>query len=227
MSLSSFASSWYQEHNRARLTHLASLGLALDGKRVLEVGSGPGDHTGFYIERGCTITAVDARRECLDALKARFPTVAVRQADMNEPHLFLSTDVVHCYGLLYHLQHPEVAIRSMASACRELLLLETCVSLGDSLKINPIFENDDFTQASSRIGCRPTRRWVFEELKKHFLFVYQTVTQPNHPEFPLNWHWAAITPGHGLIRVVLVASRSVLDSSLLSPVLLDRQVAQL
>ena len=37
-------------------------GLPLAGRKVLEAGCGPGDHTGFYLERGCSVDAVDARQ---------------------------------------------------------------------------------------------------------------------------------------------------------------------
>jgi hypothetical protein len=39
--------------NRARLEHLASLGLSLEGRSVLDVGSGPGHLAQFFVERGC------------------------------------------------------------------------------------------------------------------------------------------------------------------------------
>lgn len=68
----------YREHNRARLEDLQSLGLPLSDARVLELGSGPGDHTGFYVERRCRMTAVDARQECLDMPANRFPYVTSR-----------------------------------------------------------------------------------------------------------------------------------------------------
>src|SRR5271154_2654281 len=33
------------------------LGLPLQDRKVLEVGCGPGDHTGFFIEHGCSMVA--------------------------------------------------------------------------------------------------------------------------------------------------------------------------
>jgi hypothetical protein len=45
------------EINEARLAHLGSLGLPLDGRTVLEVGAGVGRLTGFFVE-----PAVLARR---------------------------------------------------------------------------------------------------------------------------------------------------------------------
>lgn len=110
--LANFFSPYYREHNQARLEHLASLGLPLVNRRVLELGSGPGDHTGFYIERQCAMVAVDARQECLDVLRQRYPEVTTVQCDLNSPEKLLglgSFDVVHCYGILYHLERPDTS----------------------------------------------------------------------------------------------------------------------
>jgi 2-polyprenyl-3-methyl-5-hydroxy-6-metoxy-1,4-benzoquinol methylase len=124
--LAYFSSEHYQTHNRARLEHLVSLGLPLAG-RVLELGSGPGDHTAFYIERGCSVVATDARDECLAELRTRFPQVEVRRMDLNQPEELRELglfDIVHCYGLLYHLESPEPVIAEVSGICRRLLLLE-------------------------------------------------------------------------------------------------------
>jgi SAM-dependent methyltransferase len=225
MSLNDFAAKAYQVHNAARLGHLASLGLPLDGKRVLEVGAGPGDHTGFYLERGCTVTSTDARQECVDELQARHPGVEAHVVDMNrmpmKPSERRAFDVVHCYGLLYHLEDPGTALRALAFACKGILLLETCVSVGDGLHINLVDEAAyDATQSATGHGCRPTREWVFHELQQHFEHVYQTITQPNHPEFPLDWTARSKT---ALSRAVFVGSREPLDESVFSASLLMHQ----
>jgi SAM-dependent methyltransferase len=223
--LAHFYSAHYKAHNDARLTHLASLGLPLDGRKVLEVGCGPGDHTGFYLERGCTISSVDARPECVEALRARYPCVGTAVVDMNAPNALNGLgkfEVVHCYGLLYHLEDPQTGIATMASVTSDMLLLESCVSARRSEEVYPARElARDFTQSIRGLGCRPTRQWLFKTLGRFFAFVYQTRTQPDHPEFPLDW--AMASDEHGLIRVVLVASRTVLEHPLLSPSLLEHQ----
>jgi SAM-dependent methyltransferase len=220
-----FYSAHYQTHNLARLSHLASLGLSLAGRQVLEVGCGPGDHTGFYLERGCSVFSVDARQECIEAVHARYPQVDTAQVDLNRPDALrgLGTfEVVHCYGLLYHLEDPKTGIANMASVCSDLLLLESRVSGNRSEDVYPAHERlDDFTQSVRGLGCRPTRRWLFKSLERYFPFVYQTKTQPNHPEFPLDWSTAS--GEQILIRIVLVASRTPLDLPLLSPGLLEKQ----
>jgi SAM-dependent methyltransferase len=220
-----FYSPHYQAHNSARLSHLASLGLPLEGRKILEVGCGPGDHTGFYLERGCSVCAVDARRECIEALRARYPSVDTAQVDLNAPDALRSHgkfEVVHCYGLLYHLEDPRIGIASMAAACSHLLLLESCVSVRKSGDFYPAQELAlDFTQSVRGLGCRPTRQWLFTALQQHFPFVYQTRTQPNHPEFPIDW--STFSDDAALVRVVLVASRRPLGMPILSPSILEKQ----
>lgn len=224
--LDSFFSTHYRNHNSARLAHLATLGLPLHNRHVLEVGSGPGDHTGFYLERGCRVFAIDARKECLRALKERFPQVKTEQIDMNEPASLVKLgtfEIVHCYGLLYHLHKPQAALGVMGQVCSHLMVLETCVSYGEDCALHFVHENnDDFTQAITPLACRPTRAWVFAELKRHFEFVYQTKTQPNHAEFPLDWS-KPVADG-SLIRAVFVAARHELDLPMLSSRILDSQV---
>ena len=86
-----------------------------------------------------------------------------------------------------------------------LLLLETCTSFGDLQSINIVAEQGP-SQAISGFGCRPTRPWVWDQLKASFEHVYVTATQPAHAEFPLDWD--AQWPPDRLSRSVFVASRT-------------------
>jgi len=211
-----FSSFHYQRHNSRRLEHLASLGLAIHGSTVLEVGAGIGDHTSFFIDRGCTVVSTDAREKNLRILRARYPDIRVAPLEMDDPDQSFTEvfDVVHCYGLLYHLKNPDRAIEFMSGRCRGMLLLETCVSFGDEAHLNPCEENvKDPTQAASGHGCRPTRPWVYDNLKKYFAHVYMPVTQPNHEEFPVDW--TDVPAAKSLTRAVFVASRERLDNVLL------------
>jgi hypothetical protein len=224
-SLDSFHSDEYRAHNRARLDHLASLGLPLDHRTVLELGSGPGDHTFFYLSRGCNVSAVDARQECLDALTERYPQVATHCIDLNDPS---RTDelgpfqVVHCYGILYHLERPELAIAAISRLCTEIAIVETCVSPGEGVEIPLVPElAEDYTQSITGRGCRPTRLWVFNQLKRWFAHVYVTATQPDHVEFPVDW--TVDLTGLPLVRCVFVASRMALESPLFIPGIPSRQ----
>ena len=206
----------YLRNDQRRLEHLASLGLNIAGSSVLEVGAGIGGHTSFFMDRGCQVLSTEARPENLEVLRLRYPEIQVKRLDLDhpDPSLTETFDIVHCYGLLYHLKEPAAAIKYMSARCRQLLLLETCVSYGDDESVNLCPEPEEtLSQSVHGIGCRPTRPWVFNQLKRHFEFVYMPVTQPNHAQFPVDW--TSSKPGDDLVRSVFVASRQQLENPLL------------
>lgn len=214
----------YLRHNARRLEHLASLGIPVAGASVLEVGAGIGDHTHYFLDRGCRVTVTEARRENLQVLMERYPDQDVQFMDMEQPYAIEGApfDVVYCYGLLYHLKTPLEALDYLGRNCRRLLLLETCVSFGVEGQL--VRENQaSATQAFSGIGSRPTRGDIFDRLRSQFEHVYVPLTQPNHEEFPLDWTAPEQHPAETLSRAVFIASRQPLDNPLLVAGLPDRQ----
>jgi hypothetical protein len=209
-----FSAPAYQRHNVARLQHLDSLGLNLTRKKILELGAGIGDHTLFYLYRNCTVLAVEGRAKLAKKLSERLG-VETKVIDFDrEPQKLEQLgrfDFAHCYGLLYHLSDPGRFLCSVARAA-DCLLLETCVSFGDTVQLGGCAENSKVpSQALHGSGCRPTRTWVFEALKLHFKHVYATKTQPRHPEFPLNWNLSG-SGDERLARCVFVASHHPIDN---------------
>ncbi len=211
-----FLSYHYQRLNQRRLEHLASLGLKIANSTVLEVGAGIGDHTSFFIDRSCQIVTSDARQENLKILRFRYPNIGILRLDLdNPPKTFNDVfDIIYCYGLLYHLNKPSGALEFMCCCCRKMLLLETCVSFGNENSLNPCTEDAlNPTQSISGKGCRPTRRWVYNQLKRYFEFVYLPITQPNHEEFPTDW---TRPPSKQILtRAVFVASKEQINNNLL------------
>lgn len=220
-----FRSDHYLRHNARRLEHLASLNLPVAGQSVLEVGAGIGDHSHYYLDRGCRMTITDARPENLDVLRRRYPDADIQRldADRPEPVRGAPFDVIHCYGLLYHLENPERAIAYLGESCRGLLFLETCVSFGDQELVNRVAEDHaNPTQAVSGVGCRPTRPWILSRLRQAFQHAYVPTTQPNHAEFPLDWDHPEQHRA-GLVRAVFIASKTPLNNPLLTTSLPRRQ----
>jgi SAM-dependent methyltransferase len=205
-----FFSPAYQQHNIARLQHLESLGLDLVRKSVLELGAGIGDHSLFYLYRNCRLTAVEGRAGHAKKLSERLG-IEVKIVDLDrEPdrlEQFGRFDLVHCYGLLYHLSNP-ARFLSAVSRVGDCLLLESCVSFGGELSLNECRELSSIpSQALHGEGCRPTREWIFDQLKRHYQYVYATRTQPRHPEFPTDWTEPA-GERDTLKRAVFVGSHS-------------------
>jgi len=212
--------------NEARLCHLASLGLDLAGKTVLEVGGGIGLHTCFFESLGCRVTFTDGRSENVAEVKRRYPhrTTALLDLDQETDITRLgSFDVVYCYGTLYHLAKPQEALRALARVCRQMILLETCVTPGDKELLHPLQEPaSNPNQAVAGVGCRPTRPWVLRQLKESFGWGYASVTQPLHPDFERNW----LEPApRKLYRAVFVGSKQPLALPTLSESLRQLQNA--
>jgi hypothetical protein len=221
----SFHSYHYLRHNARRLEHLASLRIPVGGLSVLEIGAGIGDHSHYYIDRGCCVTITEARSENLEILRNRYPDHNVRFLDMEAPTWIAEGpyDVTHCYGLLYHLSRPREALYFLSQCTKNMLFLETCVSFGVGMDLNPIHESQvDPTQAYSGTGCRPTRKWVFDELRSLFEFVYLPKTQPWHEEFPIDWNKPE-THKAALQRAIFIASRERIENELLETELLSLQ----
>ncbi len=227
-----FDSEGASQINRARQDHLASLGVDLARQSVLEVGAGVGWHTAFFEKLGCNIISTDARPENVQEHIARYPyrKDRVYAADLDSPNSharFGKVDIVYCYGTLYHLHNPAGCIRELASQCARLFLLETVVNPEDAGPV--VFEQEDLSnpnQSFHGIGCRPTRPWIMAELSKYFPYVYHTVTQPDFPDYKLEWPPALNleSGSQDNCRAVFVASRLPLNLPTLSPVLVDKQI---
>jgi len=230
----SFATHGYKRINSRRQEHLVSLRLDLSGKSVLEVGAGVGDHTMFFLDRGCSVTSVEARKENCEVFvktmrawhQSGYEAATkwkLHQADVNRlDELPLEHfDIVYAYGILYHVADPAHVLKLLADRCSGTLLLETCVSLGNYFDINLTPEQaGTATQSIQGMGCRPTRPWLFRELSKLFEHVYVPLTQPAHELFPTDW---TVPPTQNTTRAVFIASRQPIQNALLSNQLLDQQ----
>ena len=213
-----FHAEFYLKHNSKRQEHLASLNLPIEkGMTVFETGAGIGDHTKFFVDKGCVVTPTEGRRENWLELRKVYPNAI--QLDLENPaegekKMAKSYDIVYCYGTLYHVGKPLEAIDYMSKKAGKYLFLETCVTQGDHEDIGLCKEAVfDPSQSLSGVACRPTRPWIVNRLKERFKYVYITVTQPNHYEFPEDWSTVPKTP---LYRSVFVASREPIENKLLT-----------
>lgn len=211
--------------NEARMMHLDSINLSLQGKKILEVGGGIGLLTPYFLSMNCKVIFTDSRNENLAIAKQRLKDRANIQLfnldkDTNVDQ-FENPDIVYCYGALYHLEKPAQAINTLASTKANIILLETCVNLNNN-KDSLDFEKEEQAnpnQASSGIGARPSRNWVRKELKKHWKYVYFTTTQPAYPDFLENWNIRSASN----TRAILIGSNSELTNPFLTQQMPDHQ----
>src|SRR5260370_14028844 len=119
----SFWSNEYIRHNQRRQEHLATLGLPLAGKTVIEVGAGIGDHTSFFVDRGCQVIITEVMPANAAILKRKYPDFRVELLDLDnfDPALNDPAEIVSCYGTLYHLRRPAEAIAALSKCCTAML----------------------------------------------------------------------------------------------------------
>jgi SAM-dependent methyltransferase len=207
--------------NEARLAHLASLGLPLEGRRVLDVGGGPGHLAQFFVDRGCSVISTDARQENIDRMRDLYPALEGHVADVEEDDLaqFGHFDVVFCYGLLYHLENPVRALRNIVGVCGDLLLLETMVCDSSAAVIRVEDEYLSANQALRGIAHRPSSSWIAMVLDRlGFHHVYAARTPPDHPDYVFERRDNLDTARDGhLLRGIFVASPSEVLSDRLVP----------
>jgi SAM-dependent methyltransferase len=207
--------------NAARRSAIEALGLDLEHKRVLDVGSGPGHFVSTYTSRGCQVTAVDGRGDIVDECRRRHPEVHCVLGDVQTFDLATlgRFDIVHCLGLLYHLESPIAALRNIVRVCDGLLILESIISdaTGTIMRIDD--EPKTVNQAVGGLGCRPTPSFIALALNRiGFRHVYALAEPPHHEDFRfeprLDGAWER--DGHPL-RAMFVASHHPLTRPALIP----------
>lgn len=211
--------------NRARISHLISLGLPLAGKQVLDVGCGVGHLAASLVRQGCRVVCVDARQQNVASLRSRYPDLEAYVADLEREPLsrFGVFDIVFSYGVLYHLENPLAALRNMESVCRELFLLETLVCDHRLPILLLADESREFSQALAGVGCRPSPSYVVAALNRAgFRHVYAPRVPPDHPDFRFEWknnlEWQR---DEHLLRCVFLASKTEIHNPNLVALLRD------
>ena len=209
--------------NAARLQWLQVSGLPVRGARVLDVGAGVGHFTGFYRSHGCTVAAIDGRAENIAELSRRYPDVEASVGDVQEldPATLGVFDVLHCFGLLYHLDSPVAALRRFQEMCRGFIVIETMVCDSSRAVMMLADETKAASQAMHGLGCRPSPSFLAVALNRvGFSCVYGATEPPSHPEFQFAWRDDLSTSREGVpLRCIVVASRAPMDVPSLTPLI--------
>jgi len=98
---------------------LARSGVALAGRRVLDVGCGTGFWTGYYVARGAQYTGVDIAQVSVDRLAERYPQQRFVRADVSDGVPGGPYDLVNAFDVLYHITDDArwaAALRNLAAA---------------------------------------------------------------------------------------------------------------
>lgn len=190
---------------------LSGLKEPLGLRTAVDVGCGLGYFSGLLQSAGLQVSAVDGRAENVEEARRRLPQITFQQCDAEDAALQkLGTfDLVFCFGLLYHLENPLLAIRHLCAMTGRLLLVEGVIFPGDEPIMGLVDEGPTEDQGLNHFAFYPTEACLQKMLyRAGFRFVYRFALMPEHPEYHSGLHTRKI-------RTMVAASPAPIDSKLL------------
>jgi len=174
---------------------------------ALDAGCGVGFFSQTLQESGLNVCGFDGRGENVAEARRRFPAIPFEKADIENPGILClgKFDLVLCFGLLYHLENPLVAIRNLQALTGKCLLLESmCIpDEKPAMLLREEPRQDD--QSLTNIACYPSEGSLVKMLYRvGFRVVYRAVPLPDHDDF-------RETSAHERRRTILLASSTPID----------------
>src|SRR5260370_30004700 len=174
---------------------------------AVDAGCGVGFFSQTLLECGLNVRGFDGRAENVSEARLRFPQVPFERGDIEERGILqlCRVDFILCFGLLYHLENPLLAIRNLRGLTEKCLLLESMCLPGEKpsmlLRAEPRQEDQSLTQ----VACYPSEVSLVKMLyRSGFSMVYRVIPLPDHEDF-------RETTEHARRRTVLLASTTPID----------------
>ena len=211
-----FDAKHYESYNTAReavvRNTLSDISRQVTLRTGLDVGCGLGYFSSLLNSLGLHVTGVDGRQENVKEAARRIPHVSFHTGNIEDPRLpdMGRFDLVLCLGLLYHLENPFLAIRSLHSLTDKILFVESMCAPGTDPSMQLLDEFHAEDQGLNYVAFYPTESCLVKMLyRAGFPFVFALTTPPDHTDFHA-------TKGRRKARTMLVASNSQLDTARLA-----------
>ncbi len=130
---------------------LAEIKMPFGLRTAVDVGCGLGHFSGLLQSIGFEITGVDGRQQNVEEAQRRNPNIRFLRFDAEDPSLLSlgRFDLVFCFGLLYHLENPLLAIRHLRAMTEKVLLVEGVIFPGDEPTMGLVDEGPSRTRPQS------------------------------------------------------------------------------
>jgi SAM-dependent methyltransferase len=208
----------YEELNAARgavVSELVSeLKESLGLGSAVDVACGAGYFSGLLRSLGLNVTGADGRQQNVDDSQSRNQGIPFKRFDAEDPGIrsLGKFDLVFCFGLLYHLENPLLAIRHLHALTEKLLLVEGVIYPGDEPVMGLINETPSDDQGLNYFAFYPTEACLEKMLYcAGFAHVYKFAVMPDHPGYHKR-------KGLPRTRTMLAASHKPISSRFLKPV---------
>ena len=159
-----------------------SLGLV----NALDAGCGVGFISQTLAECGLNVCGFDGREENVTEARRRFSQIPFEQGDIEDKTILElgRFDLVLCFGLLYHLENPLLAIRNLRGLTEKCLLLESVCLPEDKASMLLRDEPSQEDQSLTDVAWYPSEGSLVKMLyRAGFGKVYRVIPLPNHEDF--------------------------------------------
>ena len=174
---------------------------------VVDAGCGVGFFARVLERCGLNVCGFDGREANVEEARKRFPDIPFEQGDVQE-HSILELgkfDLVVCFGLLYHLENPLLAIRNLYAMTGKCLLLESMCLPDDASSMMLREEPNQNDQSLTDVACYSSEKSLVKMLyRAGFTTVYRITPLPNHDDF-------CDTREHARKRTMLLAASQPID----------------
>lgn len=183
-----FDQPYYLEINEARWASAEKIISSLPKiETCIDAGCGPGWFAKRLVKKGLTVFGIDGRVELTEEARRRVPGAIFSTMDITslQATAFLPrADLVFCFGLLYHLENPFVAIRALHQASSHFLLIETQIAPEEGAGFQLVSEGQNETQGLTHHALIPSRTALVKMLYvAGFSHVMRYTGEVNHIDF--------------------------------------------
>ena len=186
---------------------VAQLKPALGLSDALDAGCGVGFFSQMLAECELNVCGFDGRAKNVAEACRRFPQIPFAEGDIQDRAVLElgGFDFVLCFGLLYHLENPLLAIRHLRALTDKCLLLESMCLPDEKSSMLLREEPNQDDQSLTDMACYLSENSLSKMLyRAGFPVVYQVLPLPDHDDF-------RETPDHLRRRTVLLASCVPID----------------
>ena len=158
------------------------LGLA----SAVDAGCGVGFFSQILQECGLSIRGFDGRTANIAEARQRFAGIPFEQGDIESVEILKlgAFDLTLCFGLLYHLENPMLAIRHLRALTGKGMLLESMCIPGNGAGMMLREEPSAADQSLTDIALYPTESCLVKMLyRAGFGAVYRVAELPDHDDF--------------------------------------------
>ncbi len=174
---------------------------------ALDAGCGVGFFAQVLQECGLYVLGFDARAENVTEARTRFRRIPFAVEDIENPAVTRmgKFDLVLCFGLLYHLENPMLAMRNLRALTRRGLLVESMCAPGKDTTMTMREEPSQEDQSLALVAFCASESCLVKMLyRAGFAAVHRVTALPEHEDF-------RETLGHARRRTVLFAACEPVD----------------